>query len=972
MRTLFTSLFLCLLISSSVLSAQEENKVIVRSFDWNIYATAHFDIHYYAESKPWLPHAARVLEKAYKEVSSDLNPALNKRVPFFLYASINDMEQNNIADVGDGVGGLTEPFKDRFMAWSDGSKGWLEDVITHEFAHEAQFSVLIDGFWKSARILKTFVYPLWMMEGIAEYETGGHDLALESMYVRDAALSPGGLIPLIRLTQFAHLKPHQITLAYKTGAQAIRFLARQYGPDKPARMLELFKTRYEASSVLLPLIGLDLPAFDAKFREYAQLKYLAEARDGNLQEPARFGGRLTGENGSIPEFNMSPVLSPDGGRLAWLSTREGHPPVVMIRELASGKSSKLTAYDAGAENIPYGRFTKPWKSLAWSGAGGYLAFSGQKNHREYIFLYDVRAKKTIRLAFPDFAEVRQPVFSPDSSRIMFVGMRGGFNDLYELRLDPGLLKAGAARLGDLKRLTESPEDESSPAYLADGSGAVYSCERDAAGGPRRELCRADFGGDSMPHTVSRTLARMPGGNIYDPVVSPDGRKILFISDAEGRYELYELESGTGEITRLTRVIGGNFTPAYSPDGGKILFSSFRGGNMNIYSGAPADFLREPLGPRETQDIRHRSHEEETRGGARPVSASTGTLAPPEETTGTFKPYKFKASTDLFFPAFMFSSPGGLFWMNYWQASDMLGNNNLSLFLNYNSGSEFLSYQVNYSYARYRMPIFLQSAGLTSKNNISDLDLEFDRKDARHMLGTAYPFDRHNRLEFFFIHKNVTDKFDFTGEAAHSRTRAAQTSYVRDTVSGLYLTAVRGSRTELAYTKAGEALGGTERYDAYVFQRLQYVPLSKRSALVDRFLAGESTGRDRKSFGFGGLGGVRGFSSGSDLNYASRVFMNNFEARVPLFKDLNYYMWFMFPDFYFKAIYAKVFFDSAYGWDRGSQLRSFRASDIRSSAGVGVNIHTFILQAFQFILSFDYAVRTHDGGKIFYFYLGPMF
>jgi len=33
------------------------------------------------------------------------------------------------------------------MAWSDGSREWLEDVATHEFAHEAQFSVLIDGFW---------------------------------------------------------------------------------------------------------------------------------------------------------------------------------------------------------------------------------------------------------------------------------------------------------------------------------------------------------------------------------------------------------------------------------------------------------------------------------------------------------------------------------------------------------------------------------------------------------------------------------------------------------------------------------------------------------------------------------------------------------------------------------------------------------------------------------------------------------
>ena len=707
--------------------AQEENKVIIRKFDWRIYATEHFDIHYYGDSGPWLPYAARVLEKAYKEVAADLNPAMDKRVPFFLFATSNDMQQSNIADTGDGVGGLTEPFKDRFMVWSDGSKGWLEGVITHEFAHEAEFSVLIDGFWKSARIMKTYVYPLWMMEGIAEYETGGSDLALENMYVRDAVLSPGGLIPLGRLNQFAHLKPHQITLAYKTGSQAVRFLARQYGKDRPARMLELFKTRYEASSVLMPLIGLDIKAFDSKFGEYEELKYLAETRGENLGEPSRFGVQLTAENEGVPEFDMSPAASPDGGRLAWLSTKEGHPAVVVIKDLSTGKSSQLTAYDAGAENILYGRFSKPWRSLAWSGDGRYLAFSGQKNHREYLFLYDVGAGKVIRLAFPGLMQVRQPIFSPDSSRVMFVGMRGGFNDLYELKLEPKTLEAGAARLEDLRRLTDSQEDKASPSYLADGSGAVYSCETASGGVIRRELCRADFAGKT------ETLARLDG-DIYDPVVSPDGSGILFTSDADLRFELYELDTASRRVSRLTRVIGGNFTPLYSPDGKKILFSSFRRGCMNIYSGARENFLHESV-----------------QSAPDPGAGA----APPEGSTGTFtampgqKPYKFKASTDLFFPAVMFSVPGGLFWMNYWQASDMLGNNNVGMYMNYNSGSDFINYQASYSFTKYRMPLFLQSTGLSVKHNHNAVDQEYDRRDLRLAAGTAYPFDRYNRLELFF-------------------------------------------------------------------------------------------------------------------------------------------------------------------------------------------------------------------------------
>ena len=79
-----------------------------------------------------------------------------------------------------------------------------------------------------------------------------------------------------------------------------------------------------------------------------------------------------------------------------------------------------------------------------------------------------------------------------------------------------------------------------------------------------------------------------------------------------------------------------------------------------------------------------------------------------------------------------------------------------------------------------------------------------------------------------------------------------------------------------------------------------------------------------------------------------------------------------PGFLFQGYLRQGLFDSAYGWDRGSQFRSFKGADIQSSAGIGVNIHTFILQAFQLVLSFDYAVRTSDGGRILLFYLGPLF
>jgi len=934
-------IFSFLLLAAAGAFAQEQNKVIVKDFKWSVYATEHFDIHYYPDSEPWLAYASGVLENAYRKQSAALNPALAKRIPFFLYASANDMQQTNVADVSDGVGGLTEPFKDRFLVWADGSREWLRDVIEHEFAHEVEFSVLIDGFWKSARILKTFIYPLWMMEGIAEYQTGLRDYAVEKMYVRDSALG-AGVLRLGRLNQFAHLKPHQTTLAYKTGAQAIRFLADQYGADKPREMLELFRARYDAGAVLQALIGAGQDEFDKKFREYTTLKYLAEVSSQRLQEPGYFGAALTSGGGNIPEFNVSPALSPDGTRLAFLSTKAGHPPEVRIKDLKTGVERRLTALGAGAENIPYGRFTKPLRSLTWSPDGARLAFTGQKNHREYLFLYSPATGVVTRAAVAGLSEVRQPAFSSDGSKLAFVGMQRGLNDLYEASV-ARLAQGGTLSPGETTRLTESPQDESSPAYAPDGSGLAFSCEAAVLGGTNRRLCFLPSGGKV------RELIGLDG-NIYDPAFSGDGKSVFFISDAGDNFELYRFDTGSGRVLRLTRSIGGVFNPLAARD--KLYFSAFRRGEMHIYEAAPENFLYEPARP------------------APPALEKTG-----EEfslSSGTLRPYRFKASTDLFFPAFMLSSPGGRFWMNYWQASDMTGNNNLSLLLNYNSGSQYLSYQANYSYARWRMPVLLQAAGLAASGLTSAQELEYDKRYSRVALGTAWPFDRYNRLEAFAVVQNESTDYENPFPDERIRTRALKSSYVRDTLNGLYLTANRGSRTEFSYLKALEAAGGNVKYDVYLFRYLKYFPLSKRAAFVNHFTAGRSVGRDRRRFNFGGLGGVRGFHSSASETEKPGVFLNNAELRVPVFKDLDYYMWFMFPDFYFKSVYAKAFVDSGYGWEDGGGLGRFGVSRVRNSVGVGVNVHTFILQAFPLVISFDYAVRTSDGGKIFYLYLGPLF
>ncbi|MBI4054831.1 MAG: PD40 domain-containing protein [Elusimicrobia bacterium] len=923
-----------------------------KDFNWKIISTEHFDIYHYDASEKLVPYAAVYLEEAYRTLTEELHYPLEGRTPFFLFADHSEFEQNNVVTVGDGTGGVTEAFKNRFLVFNDGSQAWLRDVIFHEFTHVVEFRVLNDGFWKSARLLKGFFYPLWLMEGLAEHSTQEMDQTTEEMYVRDAATREGGLISLVHLQNFGHLKPHQITLAYKQGAAAMDFLAREFGEEKPGQMLKLFRSRFEAGSVLQELVGMDLFEFDRKYREYLQDRYAHQLRTRSLQEPHAFGQAVTRPEGRIPEFNTSPVFSPDGRSLGYLSTRGGFPPQIYWVDTQTGRKKKVLGKSLSqVETIPLGGFFQISRNLSLSPDGRQLAFGGRKNHRDYLYLYDLHQERLSRISTGRVRSVSYPHFSADGTRIFFAGMTEVFSDLYELDLKTRRIRA----------LTQDERDDRSPAVSPDGRTLVYSSEVSVPEDPEHPFQRDLFLLD-LASGKSQRLTDLPL-NEEDPSFSPDGRRVLFVSDRDGVRDLYELDLESRRILRLTRVLGGNFTPRYSPDGKKIAFSSFRHGGIHIYMGERERFLSEEA----AQEAAMVSQVPPP-----PQVSMPGALGKREVPLQDLRAYRFQSSTDLFLPALFFSSEGGLFWSHYWQYSDMLGNHQTQTFLSYNSGSDFLSYQVGYLYARFRPQIFFGAAGRNVTDNLTSDGKFFNERVHEQFLGVAYPLDRFHRLEAAISSEFSLRRFKEPVDRVPSDARIAGAAFVRDTSDGRYLVVNSGSRLRVSFERAFTGLGGDRDYWTTLLQWQKFFPLSAMSSVAFRSIGGLSERADRQLFGLGGVRGLRGFSRSTVANAGSRFFLETLEYRFPLFANLDYYMWYIFPDFYFKAISAAVFTDAGFAWDDSSQFNRLRWGDINQSVGLGLRVHTFILQSFPFVLAFDWARQITGGGNIFYFTLGPTF
>ncbi|MBI3296658.1 MAG: PD40 domain-containing protein [Elusimicrobia bacterium] len=848
------------------------------------------------------------------------------------------MQQSNIVAVGDGTGGVTEAFKDRFMIFHDGSKQWLDLVATHELTHVFQYHLLVSGWWRSGRILKTIIYPLWMMEGMAEYFSWGLEDTGGDALVRDAA-SSDCLIPLWKLEKFSHLKPHQVRLAYESGAKALEFLEREYGAGSVARMLKLFESRFETSAVLSELTGLDVFAFDKKWREYEGERARRRIRLEGLREPEAYGARLTTATAGLPEFNSSPVFTPDGAKMAFLTTRDGFPPQVMLKDLRTGKLRDLLRHQTEVETVHLGNFDNVSRVLTLSPDGRTLVVAGTKNHADALWVIDLATRRKRRVDVPGFMSVGQPAFHPDGRRVAFSGLKDGVTDLWLLELDGG----------KLTRLSDDPADDQTPAFAPDGSWLVYTSEVEVPGSAilyQRRLRRL-----SLVSGASQVLSELPG-SARDPVVSADGKRVLFALQGGGLYDVHEIDLASGAVKRLTRSIGAAYTPTYTPDGG-IAYAALRRGSIHLYKGPRASFEDAAPAPPPA-------------AGGRVVEASS---APARVPTTARSPY----STDLFLPAFFYSSNGGLFWTSYYQGSDLMGEHGVTGIVSYASGQGYLDYQGQYDFKRWRTDLAFGAVGRLRKEAL-DTDTGVNQDESAHaqFLSASTPLDRFNRVDL--VAASVTESYDSVFALARPRREARlfSAAFVRDTVRGRYLAATGGGRLRLGYSVAPRILGGNSVREGVFGEAHRYLPTGGLSALVLRGQAAGFWGPDPPQYVLGGIGGVRGYGRSATVDAGRAGAVTTAEWRIPVLPNLDYYMWYIFPDFYFKSLSLNLFTDAGYAWSAESELRGAGWGSLRHSYGAGLSLHTFILQLFPLVLHFDYAQRTTSDGGVFYVYLGPLF
>jgi Tol biopolymer transport system component len=988
-----------------------QNKVQYEKFDFRVLKTEHFDIHYYPEEADAAKEVGRMAERWHARLTRLLHHELSGRQPIILYASHPHFEQTNVVEgfIGEGTGGVTEGAKRRVTLPLAATMAETDHVLGHELVHAFQYDIL--GMNGEA-------LPLWFIEGMAEYLSIGPRDVQTAMWLRDAALNE--TLPAIKDLD------HPKYFPYRFGHAFWAYLGGRWGDDVTGKILNTIAEqsadggRGSGRGGFLETIeivtGQKITDLSDQWQNAIRTDFgkLGGPTDPNAGVERVFGSTKKGSG----EMNVGPAISPDGTRIAFLSSRERLSINLYLADASTGKIERKLLETAADPHFDSLQFLA--SAGAWDPTGHSLAIGAIRNGRPLLAIIDAdRGGVKDEIPFKDLGEIFQPAWSPDGKSIAFSAQVGGHTDLFVHNLASH----------QTTRLTNDVFGDLQPAWSPDGKEIAFVTDRfstDLAKLSYRGYGLAIIGvGDQQIRPLDTGLT----GTSINPQWSADGSKMFFIADAGGRQNVWQMDMRSRRSTRVTDEATGvaGITPlspglSISADGSRAGVSVFRDSGYDVHvirtaASAAAASVAAPSGDAALLPP-----------AARPASAvaefmNQPALGLPPVNATTTTDEEYKAGLQLLgigqqvgvtaggrFGTYV----GGGISMTF---SDTLGNHLLGTTFQVNGGVRDIGAQAVYlnRTSRWNLGIFGERLPfisgtadefLTVQNGqliVVDQVLRFRETDNQLGVMTAYPISRATRVEFSaaarhigFVQELQTDTFDYyTGQqlthdvtdlGAASSLNLGQTAaaIVRDTSVFGATSPLRGTRMRV---EAAPTFGGLRMVDMTADYRRYVMPVrpitfAGRVMHIARYGTG---GEDSRLFplflGYPDL--VRGYGSGSfradecgldpsgacpafDRLFGSRLLVANAEVRAPLVGLFNRSL-----SYGPVPIEVFAFADAGMAWTRTDKPSFAGGSrDWITSVGGGARVNVFGFAIAEFNLAKP--INRPTRGWLFVFNLRPGF
>ena len=226
---------------------------------------------------------------------------------------------------------------------------------------------------------------------------------------------------------------------------------------------------------------------------------------------------------------MSPVWSPDGSRVAYVSFESGLS-AIYIHNIHTGAREKIAAFD-GINSAP-----------AWSPDGKSMAMTLSKEGNPDIYVMSL-ATRTLRQLTNHWAIDTEPAWMPGSKSLVFTSSRSGKPQLYELSLDKGARP---------KRLTFEGNYNANASVSPDGN--VITFVHGANNSYKIAVLYKD----------TRVMQVLTDGPLDEsPDFAPNGTMILFASQDKGKAVLAAVSADGRQKQRLALTDGEVREPSWA-------------------------------------------------------------------------------------------------------------------------------------------------------------------------------------------------------------------------------------------------------------------------------------------------------------------------------------------------------------------------------------------------------------------------
>lgn len=546
-----------------------------QTFDWKVIESRSVDVYHYQGGVYLARYAAATLEESSKTVQRILSMTVNDKLTLVLYNSPNDALQDNsrLVSLPYAISDVNDVQRNRMVVAFTGDWYEFKRSLTRELVRGVLQTVFY-GAVLPPKVGGEFEIPVWLMEGLAEFVANEATMTAETdMALRD-------ILPNDRFSTFGALeKQYSVPI----GHAFFWYVSEKFGVSRIAEFLSRVRGLRSVENAFRTTFGLSMDGFAAVWRR--DLKEFFAQESNSFEDVEKIATRQTDTDKDGSQANSDPVWSPvsdkTGDKLAYLSAQGGVWQVMVQFE---GKIKRLERVLNTGREIDVSRvlLSKGASMLSWKPDGTQLAAVVRVGGMDGIVLVNPNtgAQQRLELGFKIISGI---AFAPDGKSIAVAATENESPNLY-------LYDIAAKKTS---KLTNDVYTESEPTWSPDGKTLFFLSDRSSVLAVSTSLASVTLweqvvqNSDIYALTIAakkiERLTTTPAERKIALAMSPDGKRLLYVSDRNGIYNLYDFNLVAKTISPRTNVQGGIREFGIARGSTAIAFSVLKKGGLNIFT-----------------------------------------------------------------------------------------------------------------------------------------------------------------------------------------------------------------------------------------------------------------------------------------------------------------------------------------------------------------------------------------------------